>query len=93
MPDFLVPIWQRLKTIHYILIYNILKIICPLKNNKIILASNRSAELEGNLLWIYNELKDDNNYEIKIHFTNKPNALFKIKLIIDIFHTFYMTIK
>ena len=73
------PFLQKCKKIEYIVLYNILKKILPLKKNKIILASNRSKNLCGNLLWINNEIQKG-EYDVKILLTDKNRIFVQYKV-------------
>ena len=91
MLDKMYKFLQKLTKILYIILYNIYKKILPLKENKITLASNRCKNLSGNLLWIYNELKNE-NYNIKILTTDKINVFYNIRLIINMANSKYTII-
>ena len=91
MFNIIVPVLQKIRKIIHICLYNILKTILPLKKNKIIIASNREKVLTGNLLWIYNELKND-KYDMKILLTEKTNMKYNFKFIINIANAKYTII-
>lgn len=78
----LVPWLQRARNLLYIIIYNIFKTILPIKKDKIVIASNRGKNLQGNLLFINESLKTE-KYNIKVLATDKTNIIYKIKLVFN----------
>ena len=78
----LVPVLQKIRKMPYTCIYNILKILLPIKKNKIIIASNRGTTLEGNLLWINQKLQNE-DYKVKILLTNKVDFKYSINLVVN----------
>ena len=77
----LTPVLQKFKRMVYICIYNILKTIKPLNAKKVILASNRGKDLGGNLLSIYEALKKEKGYDIRVLTTKKGGFKYNLKLI------------
>ncbi len=77
----LTPILQKVKRIIYTSMYNNLKKKKPLNEKKIILASNRGTILKENLLWIYNELQKEKDYEVLVLLTDTLNYKYSMNLI------------
>lgn len=88
----IIPLLQKTKQIVYISIYNILKRVTKLKKNKIILASNRGKVLKENLLWINEQLKEENDFIVKTYLTDKTGFKYNIKLIISMANAKYTII-
>lgn len=72
------PILQRLKRVVQIFFYDICTILFKCKEKQILIASNAKNELQGNLLYIYEQLQKY-DYDIKILTMNKGNFIKKIK--------------
>lgn len=62
----LYPMLQRFKRGIQILFYNICIILFKREEKQILMASNTKDELQGNLLYIYNKLKEEYDYNIKV---------------------------
>jgi len=71
-------ILKKARKIFHIGIYNIYTCVFKCNKKRILLASNTKNELYGNLLYIYDKLKEY-DYDIKILLINKENFLKKIK--------------
>ena len=54
--------------------------ILPNKKNKVVLASNKSKELTGNLKYIYDELVSRDEFIIKIYMNNKRDKINRLKM-------------
>ncbi|MGL4849518.1 MAG: bifunctional glycosyltransferase/CDP-glycerol:glycerophosphate glycerophosphotransferase [Clostridium sp.] len=64
-------VYNKIKNRTGQIIFNIAKIL-PIKNNKVVLASNKTSELSGNLKFICDELEKRGKYDIRI-FMNRPD--------------------
>lgn len=74
----LYPFLQKVSKIVQITIYNIYVHIFKCDEHRILIASNTKNELQGNLLYIYNELLQY-DYDIHILLINESNFLQRIK--------------
>lgn len=74
----LYPILQRLKRVVQIIFYDICTILFKCREKQILIASNTKNELQGNLLYIYEELQKY-DYDIKILTINKSSFIKRIK--------------
>lgn len=78
MRSSLYPILQKCKRIILVIIYDFYKLIFKCDEKKIVIASNTKKELYGNLLYIYDELKNY-DYNVKVLLINRANFLEKQK--------------
>lgn len=74
----LYPILQKMSKLVQIIIYNIYVHIFKCNDHRILLASNTKNELQGNLLYIYEELKEY-DYDIQILLSNQSSFFQKIR--------------
>lgn len=74
----LYPFLQKCRKIVHIIIYNIYTHIFKCNEKRILIASNTKDTLYGNLLYIYEELKKYNKYDIRLLLFNKTNFLQKV---------------
>jgi len=72
------PLLQKSKKIVLIILYHIYIHIFKCKENRILIASNTKEVLYGNLLYIYQGLKQY-NYDIQIMLTNEKSLWKKVK--------------
>lgn len=73
---------QKLKKVIYLIIYKLVCLTTSIDKDKILIASNRSNELEGNIEFIYNELKKYNKKKVILLLTNKQSFFYNLKFII-----------
>lgn len=74
----LYPILQKMSKLVQIIIYNIYVHVFKCNDHRILLASNTKNELQGNLLYIYEELKKY-DYDIQILLSNQSSFFQKIR--------------
>lgn len=88
----MVPVLQKITKIGYIILYNILVFIFPIDEKWILIASNRSKDLNGNLLYIYNGLCNHKKYRVELLLTKKTSIVYHLKLVYRIAKSKYIII-
>ena len=66
------PMKQRLKSSLYVIVYDCVRILRPIRPDSVIFATNRTQSLTDNLRFIYNGI-DHKKYHVKMFFLSSPS--------------------
>jgi len=70
---FLHPKYQKTRSLFYTLTYSLVRAFCPVRRDSVILATNRTLVLTGNLRYIYDRINRD-RYTVRTFFLSKAAA-------------------